>query len=140
MKKLIVFSILLAAILLSAVNPFPAKLTVWNKTDNTVFIRLSYHNVQKYFLTVTDVGNTETYQLSVFEVVRKLYDSETTACGVTAVGTLDMNQNVKLNFTECIRMNQWWKPLYWGEPGMEKPNFSWEFERFWQLFQYEIVD
>lgn len=142
MKKLVVFAVVLAAVVLSAINPFPAHLTVWNKTEDFVYIRLSYHDVQKYFFTVSPEGNTDTYQLSLYEVTRKLYDMQTIACGEVAEGTLDANKNIKLVFTECDQMYSWWKPQYWGEPGMEKPNFyEWkEFDFYYQLFQYEVEE
>ena len=124
MKKLIIFSILLAAIVLSAVNPWPAQLKVWNWTGDNIYFRLSYRGEQKYFLTATPQGNTDTYRFSLFEVARKKYSSEVTACGVTTTGgSMNLNNNLKLTFTDCAMMRQWWRPLYWGEPGMEKPNF-----------------
>ena len=124
MKKLIIFSILLAAIVLSAVNPWPAQLKVWNWTGDNIYFRLSYRGEQKYFLTATPQGNTDTYRFSLFEVARKKYSSEVTACGVTTTGgSINLNNNLKLTFTDCAMMRQWWRPLYWGEPGMEKPNF-----------------
>jgi hypothetical protein len=124
LKKLIIFSILLAAIVLSAVNPWPAQLKVWNWTGDNIYFRLSYRGEQKYFLTATPQGNTDTYRFSLFEVARKKYSSEVTACGVTTTGgSINLNNNLKLTFTDCAMMRQWWRPLYWGEPGMEKPNF-----------------
>jgi len=124
LKKLIIFSILLAAIVLSAVNPWPAQLKVWNWTGDNIYFRLSYRGEQKYFLTATPQGNTDTYRFSLFEVARKKYSSEVTACGVTTTGgSMNLNNNLKLTFTDCAMMRQWWRPLYWGEPGMEKPNF-----------------
>ena len=123
MKKIVIFSILLAAIVLSAVNPWPAQLKVWNWTGDNIYFRLSYRGEQKYFLTATPQGNTDTYRFSLFEVARKKYKSEVSACGVTTTGSIDLNNNLKLTFTDCAMMRQFWRPLYWGEPGMEKPNF-----------------
>lgn len=123
MRKVWLFTILLFALLLSAANPWPSLLRVWNRTGDNVYIRLSQYGTPQYFLTATVKGNTSTYNLSIFEVARKKYTSEVTACGVTAKGTMDMNHNLKLTFTECNMMRQYWRPLYFGEPGMEKPNF-----------------
>lgn len=144
MKKIVVLTILLAALVLSAVNPWPAQLRVWNYTGDNVYFRLSYRGVQQYFLTATVAGNTDTRYYSLFEVSRKKYNAEVTACSVTASGTVDLNTNLKLTFVDCDMMrqvagsfyntpddwNNYWVTGYpyrpgafWGEPGMEKPNF-----------------
>jgi hypothetical protein len=141
LKKLIIFSILLAAIVLSAVNPWPAQLKVWNWTGDNIYFRLSYRGEQKYFLTATPQGNTDTYRFSLFEVARKKYSSEVTACGVTTTGgSINLNNNLKLTFTDCAMMRQWWRPLYWGEPGMEKPNFYQDANTFQENYEYVCVD
>lgn len=123
-KKLIIFAILLAAFVLSAVNPWPSTLSVWNFTGDNVYIRLKYRGEQKYFLTVTPQGNSDTYYLSRFDIVRRSYTAEVTACEMTTLwARMNLNYNLRLNFTPCESMKQYWTPKYWGEPTQEKPNF-----------------
>ena len=138
MKKTILFGVLLLALLLSAANPWNAKLTVLNYTEDNVFIQLLYRSQPQYFLTATVQGNTTEYHKSLFDVSRKKYDTKVTACGVTVEGTMDLNSNLKLVFTECLKMIQYLHPQYWAEPGFEKPNFYHQFEWVNWKFQYEV--
>lgn len=136
MKKIVVMLILIASILFMAINPWPAKLRVWNYTGDDVFIRLSYRGEQKYFLTATSVGNTSQYHLSLFDVTRKKYNAEVSACNVTATGYMDLNNNLKLTFVECEGMKRYDAPRFWGEPGMEKPNFYQHWDTFKVLYEF----
>jgi hypothetical protein len=123
-KRLVVFAVVLAALLLSAVNPWPAILSVGNYTGANVYFTLKYHGVQEYFLTATPEGNSESWRISKFDIVRKTYSAKVTACDTTTTwGTMRLTRNLWLNFTPCDAMKQWWTPKYWGEPSMEKPNF-----------------
>jgi len=123
-KRLIIFGVLLAALLLSAVSPWPATLRIWNFTGDNVYLTLKYRGVQKYFLTATPQGNSDTYYLSVFDITRLTYNAQVTACSTTTTwGRLRMASNVRLTFTSCEAMKQYMTPKYWGEPTMEKPNF-----------------
>jgi len=130
-KRLIIFGVLLAALLLSAVSPWPAVLTVVNYTGDNIYITLKFRGEQKYFLTATPKGNSETYYVSRFDIVRRRYSATVTACGTTGKGGMNFVSNVRLVFTGCEAMKQWWTPKYWGEPTMEKPNF-WNFGTFLQ--------
>lgn|GEM_PF-1225258 len=133
-KRIFVLAFFVVALLLSAVSPWPAKLTIINYTGDNIYIRLSVAGVQKYFLTATPLGNTTTRYVSVFEVerltgdvrelgLRRVYVAEVTACGVTRSGTMDIRKNLRLTFTDCRQMVDWTRPQYWGEPRMEKVNF-----------------
>jgi len=124
-KRLIIFGVLLAALLLSAVSPWPATLSVWNFTGSNVYITLKYNGVQKYFLTATPDGNSPYQYLSRFDIERRTnYSAQVTACDTTTTwGKMNMYVNLRLTFTGCESMKQWWTPKYWGEPSMEKPNF-----------------
>jgi hypothetical protein len=123
-KKLFVLIVLCLSMLFSAVVPWPAILTVINKSDVNVTYVLSFQGEQKYFLTATPLGNTDTYNVSRFEIVRRVYDAKVTTCGVTSTwGELNMVRNLRNTFVECDRLRQFWSPAFWGEPGMEKPNF-----------------
>ncbi len=122
-KRLIIFGVLLAALLLSAVSPWPAVLSVWNYTGGNVYITLNYRGEQKYFLTATPAGNSDTYYLSRFDIVRRVYSAQVTACDTTTEwGRLRMASNVRLVFVDCTAMKQW-TAKFWGEPTMEKINF-----------------
>jgi len=123
-KRLVIFGVLLAALLLSAVSPWPSVLTVNNWTGDNIYLTLKYRGEQKYFLTATHVGNSDFYNVSIFDIVRRTYSAQVTACETTTVwGRMNLNANLRLSFTPCESMKQWWTPKYWGEPGMEKPNF-----------------
>lgn len=122
-KRLIIFVILIAALALSAVNPWPSILVIRNWSGSNVYIRLTYRGEQKYFLTATPEGNSDVYYESRFDVVRRRYTAELTACDTTTKwARLDMDHNMRLSFTACESMKQYWTPKYWGEPSMEKPN------------------
>ena len=122
-KRLIIFGVLLAALLLSAVSPWPAILTVVNNTGDNIYITLKYRGEQKYFLTATPKGNSPDYGVSVFELVRRVYSAQVTACATTTEwGRLRMASNIRLVFTDCTAMKQW-TTKFWGEPTMEKVNF-----------------
>ena len=125
-KRLIIFGVLLAALLLSAVSPWPATLQVLNYTGDNVYITLKFRGVQKYFLTATSDGNAgpDYYHLSVFDITRLKYSATVTACQTTVSGTMDLKTNLHLNFTSCDAMRQWWTPKYLKiDRGFEKPNF-----------------
>ena len=106
-KRLIIFGVLLAALLLSAVSPWPAKLTVINGTGDNIYITLKYRGEQKYFLTATPKGNSPDYQVSVFELVRRVYSAKVTACATTTEwGRLRMASQVRLVFPNCTHQNK----------------------------------
>ncbi|RCK76954.1 MAG: hypothetical protein ANABAC_3379 [Anaerolineae bacterium] len=106
-KRLIIFGVLLAALLLSAVSPWPAVLTVYNFTGDNVYITLKYRGEQKYFLTATPQGNSADYNVSVFDIVRRTYSAQVTACETTTTwGRLRMASNVRLVFPDCLQMQR----------------------------------
>ncbi|NMC11855.1 MAG: hypothetical protein GYA34_03125 [Chloroflexi bacterium] len=123
-KRVVIFVVLLAAMLLSATSAWPATLTINNWTGDNVYIKLEKYGVMKYFFTATVEGNTGDRNVSRFDVERKSYTATVTACGTTTTwGRMDLNRNLRLSFTDCDSMKQWWAPKYWGEPSQEKPNF-----------------
>lgn len=123
-KRLVIFVVLLAAMLFSAAGAWPATLTVNNYTGDNVYIKLSKYGVMKYFLTATVEGNSADRNVSKFDIERTTYTAEVTACNVTTTsGQMDLNTNLRLTFTPCDSMKQFWTPKYWGEPSQEKPNF-----------------
>ena len=112
-KRLIIFGVLLAALLLSAVSPWPATLTVGNYTGDNIYFTLKYRGEQKYFLTATPAGNAynkavgSDYHISRFDIVRRVYSATVTACQTTTTwGLFDMRTQVWLNFVPCEYMIQ----------------------------------
>ena len=123
-KRLIIFGVLLAALLLSAASPFPAVLEIWNYTGDNIYITLRYRGEQKYFLTATVQGNTDDYNISRFDIVRRTYSARITACDTTtSSGRLRMASNVRLVFPDCTAQKQVFSPKFWGEPTQEKVTF-----------------
>ena len=55
--------------------------------------------------------------------MKDIYQAEVFACGMRAKGEIDLTRNLKLNFTACDDMAEYWRPKYHGEPSMEKPNW-----------------
>ena len=139
-KRLIIFGVLLAALLLSAVSPWPATLRVWNFTGDNIYITLKFNGQQVYFLTATPDGNSPFQYLSVFDITRRNnYAAQVTACGTTTTwGKLNMITNLRLTFTGCESMRQFWTPKYWGEPTMEKPNF-WNWADWGKTYYYDVI-
>lgn len=117
MKKaaIVLISLVLLIAVLAAANPFPATLTVINKTDGNVIISMAY----PYSFLVVKPGST-----AKFTIERGKYDALVTACGKTRPGSMDMRHNLKLNFTPCASWGNTSAPKYLGEPTQEKPNWN----------------
>jgi len=123
-KRLIIFGVLLAALLLSAASPFPAVLEIRNYTGDNIYVTLRYRGEQKYFLTATVQGNSGDYNISRFDIARRVYSARITACGTTTSrGRLRMASNVRLVFPDCTAQKQTFSPKFWGEPTQEKVTF-----------------
>jgi len=123
---LVIAAVILLAVILVAANSFPATLTVVNQTDGNVIISLEY----PYSFLVVKPDSTHQ-----FTIARDTYVSIVTACGETTTGTINLNHNLKLNFTPCAAWGNTSAPKYLGEPTMEKPNWNrkpgvddWRFE------------
>ncbi len=128
MKKnaLVILVLALLIAVLIAANPFPATLTVKNKTDGNVIISLTY----PYSYLVVKPGTT-----GVFTIKRDVYPSTVTACGETVTGTMNLEHNLKLNFTPCAGWGDSGAPRFKGEPTQEKPNWNRTPANPWR-FQY----
>lgn len=116
-KKLMILAFLLVALVLSAANPFPAILTIRNRSGGTVFMQLTGDD--NYFFTVPS-GRT-----MQFEVTRDIYSSTVTACDTTVSGVIDLNTNVRLSFPNCykqFRLLEQGLTEAFGEPKVEKVN------------------
>jgi hypothetical protein len=117
MKKILlaILALLLVAGIIMAANPFPATLTVKNQTDGNVIISMEY----PYSFLVVKPGTT-----SKFTIERGVYSGVVTACGKTTSGTMNLEHNLKLNFTPCAAWGNTSAPKYPGEPTLEKPNWN----------------
>ena len=117
MKKTVLVIALLAMVVVTlvAANNFPATLTVINKTEGNVIISMKF----PYSFLVVPSGSTRK-----FTVERDVYDAIVTACGDTTNGTMNLEHNLKLNFTACAGWGQTSAPKFPGEPTQEKPNWN----------------
>ena len=111
----VLLALLVVVVLIVAANPFPATLTVKNKSDHNVIISMEY---PYSFLVVGPKTNKK------FTIERALYSGQITACGKSKSGTMDMNHNLKLTFTPCAAWGNSSAPRFLGEPTMEKPNWN----------------
>lgn len=117
MKKaiLIILVLIVAAVILVAANPWPARLEVINRSEQGVIVNMGY----PYSYLHIPAGGSRT-----FTIERDVYIAAVTACGVTKNGTIDMTKNLRLTFTPCGGMKHTDAPRYPGERGMEKPNWE----------------
>lgn len=117
MKKIHIVIIILAvlALLLVAATDWPARLVVRNQTDGDVIISLDY----PYSWLVVASG-TE----SEFHIEKDVYNAIVTACGETSSGVMNLEGNLKLNFTRCELWHDTDSKKYLGAPTLEKPNWN----------------
>ena len=125
MKKftLIILTLLLLMVSLTAANPWKARLTIINQTKEPIYISMEYPYtwLRVPYIEIIDVTKKPR---TVFTIERGVYqDVEIYACGAIAKGTMDLTRNLRLNFTDCDQMLRSDKPQYLGEPSMEKPNW-----------------
>ena len=140
---LIVITVLfiLSAVALSGANQWRAKFNVRNRTGEDIYIILqsqsedgtdypqliAYGHVPEEDedgdVIMTDEDEIKASETTKFTIDRDYYAAEIIACGMRASGEIDLTRNLKLNFTECEKMAQYWTPKYHGEPSMEKPNW-----------------
>ena len=161
MKKtlLIALVVLIASVALLAAAPGYeklARLSVWNRTGDTIYIQLTTGKEDGnlfYYLTVKPGYH-------VFTVQRKIYDVKYWSCGSTMSGVADVLTNLSLTFTDCRYLHRWTftlkydpvayledgTPVYpryyapinpnimnFGEPGMEKVHSTlrrWEWRAY----------
>lgn len=118
------------ALLTVAASAWPATLTVINNSAQDVYIRLEYPYT---FLRAPAEETT------VFAIERDDYPAIVTYCDITNDGTMDLNSNLRLIFTECTGLNAPQLPKYMGEPSMEKVNWYRTPPMNFQ-FQYEALE
>lgn len=147
MKKvslLILLVIVLSTVLMAAVPTKTVRLTIINKSDFDVYMKLEGSAVTEafYYLTIP-AGSTDEPVVKVFTVMSDLYSRETWACdGVRSAGSLAVTGNIRLVFTPCNKfLNLTYRYSYvdevtgetidvykenQGEPTMEKvARFRW---------------
>lgn len=106
MKKvslLILLVIVLSTVLMAAVPTKTVRLTIINKSDYDVYMKLEGSAVTEafYYLTIP-AGSQDEPTVKVFTVMADLYSRTTWACnGVQSRGSLAMTGNIRLTFTPC---------------------------------------
>jgi len=108
MKKTILIAIVVlvaSAMLLAAAPGFEklAKLTVWNRTGETIYILLTTpkdDGALHYYLTVKP-------GVQVFTVERKVYNVTYWSCGAKMSGIADVLTQLSLTFTDCAYLHRW---------------------------------
>jgi hypothetical protein len=127
MKKvslLILLVIVLSTVLMAAVPVKTVRLTLINKSDFDVYMKLEGSDVTEafYYLTVP-AGTRDEPTVKVFTVMTDLYSRETWVCdGYKSSGQLLVASNTRLVFTPCyefLNLNVQGKSVA-GEPTMEK--------------------
>jgi hypothetical protein len=150
MKKvslLVLLAILASTLLMAAIPTTIVRLTIINKSEFDVYMKLEGSGVttQFYYLTVPS-GTRDEPTVKVFTIMSDLYKRTTWQCnGVKSSGTLLVSSNIRLTFTPCGEMVcvglpgiHLWETAcgkqYWvvtshrkaGEPTMEKVTyFKW---------------
>jgi len=114
MRKTILIAIVVlvaAAALVAAAPGFEklARLTVWNRTGETINILLTTPKSDggmHYYLTVKP-------GLTVYTVERKVYDITYWSCGGKMTGMADVLTQLSLTFTDCAKLHRWtWSLKY----------------------------
>ncbi len=106
MKKLslLILLVMVASLLLGAALPTKlVRLTMINKSDYDVFMKLEGSKVTNayYYLTVPK-GSRDTPVVKVFTVWVDVYARTTWQCdGIKSTGTLVVSQNIRLDFLPC---------------------------------------
>jgi hypothetical protein len=108
MKKtlLIALVVLVASVALLAAAPGYeklARLSVWNRTGETIFIQLTTGKEDGnlfYYLTVKP-------GFHVYTVQRKVYDVKYWSCGESMSGIVDVLTQLSLTFTDCRYLHRW---------------------------------
>jgi hypothetical protein len=106
MKKVSLFILLvivLSTVLMAAVPTKMVRLTMINKSDFDVYMKLEGSAVTEafYYLTVP-AGTRDEPEVKIFTVMSDVYDRETWQCdGIRSAGTLIVDGNIRLTFTPC---------------------------------------
>ena len=106
MKKvslLILLVIVLSTVLMAAVPTKMARITIINKSDYDVYMKLTGSDVTEafYYLTIP-TGSRDEPTVKIFTVMQDLYDRETWQCnGARSTGSLFVTGNLRLTFTSC---------------------------------------
>jgi hypothetical protein len=112
----------LVVLILAAANPWLARLTVINQTGEDIYISMDYPYTWLTVKADDDLGDDEKPK-TIFTIERDVYNARVFACGMTATGKINMDRNLRLNFTPCELWPQTDTPKYLGEPSQEKPNW-----------------
>ncbi len=120
---LIALTVMTSGVLAQEEAPDLVRLTVDNRTDETLAISLSAEGL--FFYLPVDPESTR-----VFTVPRGDYSHTTYACSKSVSGTMDLSRQLELIFPSCFEA-----PANQGEPSIEKiylsndaPNSKWQFQ------------
>jgi hypothetical protein len=106
MKKvslLVLLAILASTLLMAAIPTTIVRLTIINKSEYDVYMKLEGSSVTQsfYYLTVPS-GTRDNPTVKVFTIMADLYTRTTWQCnGAKSTGTLIVNGNLRLTFTPC---------------------------------------
>ena len=106
MKKvslLILIAILISSLMLAAIPTRMVRLTVINKSEYDVYMKLEGSPVTDayYYLTIP-AGDRDVPYVKVFTIMEDLYTRTTWQCdGQKSSGTLIVDGNIRLTFTPC---------------------------------------
>lgn len=124
MKKftiILILALLVLAAVFMAANEWPAKLRVINKSEKAVVVDLG---VPYQYLYVASGGDV------TFTIEKDLYNATVWWCDEPGGTTMDLNHNLKLNFSSCGTL-----PPNKGERTMEKVDYNMQPKRNFH-FQY----
>ena len=122
MKKamIIVLALAVLAVALTGASKWPAIVRIYNGDgDSTAYFNFEGDEYPIVQLTVAP-GETK-----VYDFPRGIWDGKLTFCGVTKSFEIDARHNLWLNLPSCDNMrHNPAKPLFLGEPTMEKINMN----------------
>jgi hypothetical protein len=97
--------IILSTVLMAAVPTKMARLTIINKSDYDVFVKLTGSSVTEAFYYLTSPsGSRDQPTVKIFTIMQDLYERETWACnGFRSTGQLFVTGNLRLTFTPCFQ-------------------------------------
>ncbi len=117
-KRTIILVLVLLATMIAGVSSAAAgsdsvRLMIRNRTDKVVWVSLLSSDGLSVYWLEAPAGETVSYSIP-----KDVYSHTSVACGETATGTLQLEQQTKLVFTRCGET-----PGYAGERSIEKVHF-----------------
>jgi hypothetical protein len=110
---LVLLATMIAGVSSAAAGSDSVGLTIRNRTDKVVWVSLLSSDGSSVYWLEAPAGETVKYFIP-----KDVYTHTSVACGKTATGTLELEQQTKLAFTRCGQT-----PSYAGERSIEKVHF-----------------